>query len=162
MEGSEKSKSSKSKGVETLEVEDNDDQNSGSGEESDELESVVYKSSDLIYNPESDMRGWLRSRGVELDFEDEQIEKLRKCFNSLDDDGSGEIGVDELEDPLIALGLVENRNQLQQIVDLVDEDGSGQIEFPEFLQIIKGGRNAKEGAKDNGTGAIYQFFDDLT
>ena len=28
---------------------------------------------------------------------------------SLDDDGSGAIGVDELEDPLIALGLVENR-----------------------------------------------------
>jgi len=27
----------------------------------------------------------------------------------LDDDGSGSIGVDELEDPLIALGLVENR-----------------------------------------------------
>jgi len=27
----------------------------------------------------------------------------------LDDDGSGSIGVDELEDPLIALGLVDNR-----------------------------------------------------
>lgn len=45
---------------------------------------------------------------------------------------------------------------------MVDEDGSGQIEFPEFLQIIKGGSNAKEGAKDDGTGAIFQFFKDLT
>jgi len=27
----------------------------------------------------------------------------------LDDDGSGSIGIDELEDPLIALGLVDNR-----------------------------------------------------
>ena len=35
--------------------------------------------------------------------------KLRECFKSLDDDGSESIGVDELEDPLIALGLVESR-----------------------------------------------------
>ena len=33
-------------------------------------------------------------------------------FDSLDDDGSGSIGVDEMEDPLIALGLVENRAQV--------------------------------------------------
>lgn len=50
--------------------------------------------------------------------------------------------MDELEDPLIALGLVENRQQVQEIVDLVDEDGSNQIEFGEFLSIIKGGSNA--------------------
>ena len=37
---------------------------------------------------------------------------------------SGAIGVDELEDPLIALGLVENRQQVAQIVAMVDEDGS--------------------------------------
>ena len=59
----------------------------------------------------------------------------------MDEDGSGAIGVDELEDPLIALGLVENRQQVQEIVDLVDEDGSNQIEFGEFLSIIKGGSN---------------------
>jgi len=53
----------------------------------------------------------LKSRGKEhcIDFEDDQKIKLRACFNSLDDDGSGSIGVDELEDPLIALGLVDNR-----------------------------------------------------
>lgn len=32
--------------------------------------------------------------------------------------------MDELEDPLIALGLVENRQQVAQIVAMVDEDGS--------------------------------------
>ena len=45
---------------------------------------------------------------------------------------------------------------------MVDDDGSEMIEFQEFLSIIKGGSNAKEGAKDDGTGAIYQFFKDLT
>jgi len=42
--------------------------------------------------------------------------KLRTYFNSLDDDDGGSIGVDELEEPLIALGLVDNRQQVQKIV----------------------------------------------
>ena len=87
------------------------------------------------------MRGWLRKHGKDdyIVFKDEELKKLRDYFNSLDDDKSGSIGVDELEDPLIALGLVENRQQVQEIVQLVDEDGSEKIEFGEFLSIIKGG-----------------------
>ena len=52
-----------------------------------------------------------------IDFEDEQLVKLRKGFDSLADvadknyeeDEEKALGVDDLEDPLIALGLVENR-----------------------------------------------------
>lgn len=40
------------------------------------------------------------------------------------------------------MGLVENRQQVQEIVDLVDDDGSGVIEFGEFLSIIKGDTNS--------------------
>lgn len=62
---------------------------------------------------------------------------------------------------MIALGLVESRQQVQQIVQLVDEDGSEKIEFGEFLSIIKGGSGQqKDGA--NETGAIYNFFKKLT
>ena len=50
--------------------------------------------------------------------------------------------MDELEDPLIALGLVENRQQVSEIVALVDADGSEMIEFDEFLSIIKGGNSS--------------------
>ena len=60
-----------------------------------------------------------------IDFQDEELKKLYNCFLSLvenEDDES--IGVDELEDPLIALGLVSNRYQVQNIVEEVDEDGS--------------------------------------
>ncbi len=37
-----------------------------------------------------------------------QIKKIRNCFNSLDKDGSGQIGWQELKDPLIGMGLSEN------------------------------------------------------
>lgn len=88
-------------------------------------------------------------------------------FDSLDDDGSGSIGVDEMEDPLIALGLVESRAQVQKIVDTVDDDGTGNIEFKEFLSIIKGGKKSSGGGDDAGGGmdesteAIYLFFKKL-
>lgn len=81
-------------------------------DEEEELESATIQGSDLIFNPESQLRNWLKSRGKNhcIDFEDEELKQLRIYFDSLDDDGSEEIGVDELEDPLIALGLVDNRN----------------------------------------------------
>ena len=63
--------------------------------------------------------------------------KLTACFDSLDDDGSGSIGSEELEDPLIGLGFAETREEVKAIVDSVDEDRSGLIEFDEFLGIIK-------------------------
>ena len=87
------------------------------------------------------MRKWLMSRGKShcIEFQDKEIKLLRRYFDSLDDDASGAIGVDELEDPLIALGLVDNRQQVQSIVQMIDDDGSEMIEFPEFLKIIKMG-----------------------
>ena len=68
--------------------------------------------------------------------------------------------MDELEEPLVALGLVDNRQQVIKIVNEVDDDKSGFIEFGEFLGIIKGGkRNMKNGAHTNeSTGAIFEFF----
>jgi len=72
---------------------------------------VIIKPSELIHQPESNMRQWLRKhgKGHMIIFDDEHLDQLRMYFDSLDEDLSGSIGVDELEDPLIALGLVDSR-----------------------------------------------------
>ena len=56
----------------------------------------------MQFNPESQQRSWLRKHGKDhcIVFKDEELKKLREYFNSLDDDNSGSIGVDELEDDL--------------------------------------------------------------
>ena len=64
---------------------------------------------------------------------------MREAFNRLDDDGSGSIGWQELKEPLIGLGLTDSVEQILQMIELVDEDRSGLIEFQEFLQIIRNG-----------------------
>lgn len=79
---------------------------------------------------------------------------MKECFQSLDKDGSGAIGIEELEDPLIGLGFADNTSQVQDMVDLVDEDGSGKIEFGEFLSIIKN-------QSDDRTQKINRFFKDM-
>ena len=56
-------------------------------------------------------RQWLRKHGKSkyIDFDEAQMAILNDYFNDLDEDGSQAIGVDELEEPLIALGLVDTR-----------------------------------------------------
>ena len=64
-------------------------------------------------------------RGHHLDFNDEEIQRLRDCFNTLDEDGGGAIGLEELEKPLIGLGFAETREEVKTMMDSVDVDGSG-------------------------------------
>jgi Ca2+-binding EF-hand superfamily protein len=70
-----------------------------------------------------------------LDFSDDEMKKLKECFMALDEDKGGSIGLEELEDPLIGLGLAETTEKVKEIILKVDDDG--EIEFPEFLKIIK-------------------------
>lgn len=90
-------------------------------------------------------RAWLskHGKGEFIDFGDEELAKLRRYFKELDTDGSGSIGLEELEQPLISLGLCRTRAEVKQIMDSVDEDKSGQIEFNEFLHIIKNAKNMR-------------------
>ena len=65
-----------------------------------------------------------------------------KYFTSLDQEKKGSIGCKELEEPLIALGLAENRQQVEEMIQSVDSDSSGQIEFGEFLEIVRGNKDS--------------------
>ena len=54
----------------------------------------------------------------------EMKKELKSWFDFLDKDGSGEITVEELEDPLISMGLAKNRAEVESLVNKVDWDGS--------------------------------------
>lgn len=75
-------------------------------------------------------------------------------FNTLDEDGGGSIGVEELEVPLISTGLVPTRMDVRSLIDKVDLDNTGGIEFPEFLSIIKD-------SDGGGSNEIKEFFKNL-
>ncbi|KAK3258674.1 hypothetical protein CYMTET_32287 [Cymbomonas tetramitiformis] len=64
------------------------------------------------------------------------VHNTSRWFDILDYDGSGEISLEELEDPLISTGIVNSREECQSFIRTVDQDGSGEIGFKEFLKLL--------------------------
>jgi len=62
-----------------------------------------------------------------------QIKALRDTFMALDENGDGLLTVNEMKEGLNRCGLKEIPPDLQQIMEEVDSDGSGVIDYTEFL-----------------------------
>merc|ERR1712232_555674 len=64
---------------------------------------------------------------------EEQIKALRETFMQLDQNGDGKLTINEMKDGIKKAGLKEIPPDLQQIMEDVDSDGSGVIDYTEFL-----------------------------
>jgi len=62
--------------------------------------------------------------------------ELRKIFHTFDVDRSGSVASDELAAIIAAAGLAVPPAELQRIIDMADTDGSGEVEFEEFIQCL--------------------------
>jgi len=65
--------------------------------------------------------------------DDSQIKSLRDTFTALDKNGDGLLTTAEMKDGLAKAGLKDIPADLQQIMEDVDSDGSGVIDYTEFL-----------------------------
>ncbi|KAF4037122.1 EF-hand domain pair [Phytophthora infestans] len=81
---------------------------------------------------------WLdkHGRNSNLKTTREQLALMRRWFDSLDADGSGEVGLDELEDPLVSVGLAASRDDVQRLIEEVDVNGTGSVTFDAFLNLF--------------------------
>ncbi|CEL97183.1 unnamed protein product [Vitrella brassicaformis CCMP3155] len=89
---------------------------------------------------------------------EDEIDEIREAFNLFDTDGSGTIDPKELKAAMQSLGFeTKNPTIFQMIADL-DRDGSGAIDFDEFLDAIC----AKLGDKESRDGIqkIFALFDE--
>merc|ERR1712190_603342 len=64
---------------------------------------------------------------------EDQIKALRDIFMSLDANGDGLLTANEMKEGLAKAGLKDIPADLQQILEDVDSDGSGVIDYTEFL-----------------------------
>ena len=65
------------------------------------------------------------------------MKQMKHFFKELDADKSGMIGVDEIEETLISLGLAKTIEDVEKIVAELDEDGNGELDFEEFMKLLK-------------------------
>jgi calcium-dependent protein kinase len=64
---------------------------------------------------------------------DGEIQQLKKVFESLDAGGDGRLTVAEVMEGVRNAGLKEVPEELEIMLKSVDSDGSGQIDYTEFL-----------------------------
>ena len=76
----------------------------------------------------------VRKRG---EFTVEEVVQLKKQFDIVDLDGSGGIDVNELWLMLRRQGFRPTVDEATKMLEEYDEDGSGTIEFEEYLKILK-------------------------
>ena len=74
-------------------------------------------------------------------------------------DSSGSIDYRELKAAMKALGVVVKKDELKKMITDVDADGSGSVEFPEFLQMM----TAKMGTGDTKEDVmkVFTMFDEV-
>jgi troponin C len=65
-----------------------------------------------------------------------QIDEFKQAFDIFDEDGGGDISTRELGRVMKLLGQSPTPDQLAQIIEEVDADGSGTIDFDEFLVMM--------------------------
>merc|ERR1739838_1173407 len=66
----------------------------------------------------------------------DEVEEMKEAFDLFDNDGSGAISVNELTSAMKSLGFDIKHAVVYNMVADLDSDGSGEIEFGEFLEVM--------------------------
>jgi hypothetical protein len=89
---------------------------------------------------ETRQRDWLRKHGKHscVDFSDAERAELRSFFEGLSGTTGSDarIGISELEEMLISLGLADTRQDVQDVIAKLDGDETGELDFEEYLRIV--------------------------
>merc|ERR1711997_912550 len=67
--------------------------------------------------------------------ENDEIKCLKTCFDLFDSKKVEFLSADDLDDILRAMGFRPSKEELNEILEEIDEGGSGEIEFGEFCQL---------------------------
>lgn len=90
-------------------------------------------------------------------FKEEQVEELRKVFNSIDTDGNGTISASELSFALRQAGIVLNPEDLNDLMSELDLDNDGKVDFAEFLNLAS--KSIKDIDTEEELREIFMIFD---
>merc|ERR1719474_805687 len=91
----------------------------------------------------------LKSMGVDVnktdmenysseDDEEQMKEELKEAFRIYDKEGQGFITTDVLKEILREIDTTLTEDDLDNIIEEVDEDGSGTLDFDEFQEMMMG------------------------
>eukprot|EP00887_Chlorella_sp_A99_P007274 scaffold2.g7274.t1 len=88
---------------------------------------------------------------------DEQVAEMKEAFALFDRDGDGTITTKELGTVMRSLGQNPTEAELQDMINEVDADGNGTIDFPEFLNLMA--RKMKDSDSEEELREAFKVFD---
>jgi len=85
-----------------------------------------------------DQHRWLVGHGHKAQQQKKQahLKRLRQWWEFLDADGGGTLSVDELEDPLVSVGLARGRADVEKLIETHDTSGEGELSFENFTSML--------------------------
>merc|ERR1712187_44861 len=95
------------------------------------------------------------NQSIENQFSEQRLEELRGVFELFDADGNGSLDSTELGMVMRAIGLHVGEKEIKAMINSVDADGSGCIEWPEFLFLM----SKKVPDVENRHLLAFEFFD---
>lgn len=93
----------------------------------------------------------------EFKLTDSQVSDFKDAFERIDKEGSGEIPTSELGSVMRMLGHNLKPDQLQECIEEVDGDGSGFVDFDEFLQLMT--NKTKEAQEEKEVREAFRILD---
>lgn len=89
---------------------------------------------------------WCQKHGkkVRQKYTNQEKRMLRRWFQQLDNDGSGEVNVEELQDPMLSSGILKTREQVVRVLANVDKNNTMGIDFEEFLLALSSNKLADQ------------------
>ncbi|CDR17423.1 unnamed protein product, partial [Oncorhynchus mykiss] len=91
---------------------------------------------------------------------EDMIAEFQAAFNLFDSDGGGDISTRELGQVMRMLGQNPTREELALIIEEVDEDGSGSIDFEEFLvMMVRLLKEDQAGKSEEELSEVFRIFD---
>ena len=88
---------------------------------------------------------------------EEQIADIKDAFTMFDKNGDGCITTQELGTVMRTLGQDPTEEELQDMINEVDQDGSGSIEYPEFQTLMA--RKLKDTDSHEELLEVFKVFD---
>ena len=92
------------------------------------------------------------------DLSEEKIAEFKEVFALFDNDGDGAITTKELGTVMRSLGQNPTDQDLKDMVSEVDADGSGEIEFQEFLSMMAK-KNKGQDTEEQELREAFKVFD---
>merc|ERR1712046_92446 len=88
----------------------------------------------------------VKKRSVQISEED--MRQFKEAFELFDTDQSGTIDATELKFCMQALGFDPSPVEIKEMLEKIDQDGNGSVEFEEFVDLLSGKMDEKDPATE--------------